>query len=52
MAELFGETFEKCQNMEDKKSLIKMFKIWDLFFDAAVLEKISRKHELHEYVRY
>ncbi len=51
IAELFGETFEKCE-MEAKKSLIKMFKIWDLFFNPTVLENISRKLELHEYVRY
>ena len=30
--EVFQETFKRAQSMEDKRSLIKMFKIWDLFF--------------------
>lgn len=36
--------------MDEKKSLIKMFKIWDLFFDKNVLDQISNNLELPEYV--
>jgi hypothetical protein len=36
--------------IEEKRSLIKMFKIWVMFFDEIVLEKISVECQLVDYV--
>jgi hypothetical protein len=38
--EVFVRIFRN-STIEEKRSLIKMFKIWVMFFDEKVLEKIS-----------
>jgi hypothetical protein len=51
IAEVFDKTFENAKSMDEKKSLIKMFKIWDLFLQHDILDSLSKKWELPEYVR-
>ena len=50
IAQVFIDTFQRAATMEEKKSLIKMFKIWDLFFSLPVLESISQACSIPEYV--
>ena len=44
LANIFEVVFEGATSMEEKKSLLKMFKIWTLFFSPQVLELISQRH--------
>lgn len=52
IAALFETAFESTTSMDEKRSLIKMFKIWDLFFQPHILEGISQRLQLPEYVSY
>lgn len=37
IATIFASIFANSQSIDEKRSLIKMFKIWDLFFNEKIL---------------
>lgn len=48
IATIFDSAFEAA-SMDEKRSLLKMFLIWDLFFTPITLQAIRDRHRLHEY---
>jgi len=49
ITQIFMDSFPKAE-LAEKKSLIKMFKTWDLFFRSEILEVIATKLDIHELV--